>query len=147
MINVRTSVILWLTVFALASCADGGSVQKGESGKIQWPEQTQVTKPWTRWWWFGNAVTEPGITAMLEAFQRAGLGGVEITPIYGVRGYESQFMDFLSPAWMDKLVYTLNEAKRLGLGVDSPTLPAGHSADLGWRKKMRRRILFPMCGK
>lgn len=118
MTNARINVILWLTVFAFASCTHKGSIQKGESGKIQWPEQTQETKPWTRWWWFGNIVTEPDITVMLEAFQKAGLGGVEITPIYGVRGYESQFMEFLSPEWMDKLVYTLNEAKRLGLGVD-----------------------------
>lgn len=95
-----------------------GFAQKEEPGKIQWPEQTSEMKPWTRWWWFGNAVTERDITAMLEAFQKAGLGGVEITPIYGVRGYEDQFIDFLSPQWMDKLVYTLDEAKRLGLGVD-----------------------------
>ncbi len=95
-----------------------GFAQKEEPRKIQWPTQVSETKPWTRWWWFGSAVTERDITAMLEAFQKAGLGGVEITPIYGVRGYEDQFIDFLSPQWMDKLVYTLDEAKRLGLGVD-----------------------------
>jgi polygalacturonase len=75
-------------------------------------------KPWTRWWWPGNAVTGQGITAALEAYRKAGLGGVEITPIYGVRGGEKNFIEYLSPAWMEKLVYTLNEAKRLGLGVD-----------------------------
>src|SRR5690606_20589616 len=62
--------------------------------------------------------TEKDITAMLEAFKEVGLGGVEITPIYGVRGNEAQFIDFLSPEWMDKFVYTLKEAERLGLGVD-----------------------------
>jgi polygalacturonase len=78
----------------------------------------ETTKPWTRWWWFGNAVTEKDITAALETYQKAGLGGVEITPIYGVKGEEQYFIEYLSPAWMEKLVYTLNEAKRLGLGVD-----------------------------
>ena len=86
--------------------------------EVTWPEITQETKPWTRWWWHGSAVTEKDISAALEAYQKAGLGGVEITPIYGVRGAENQFIEFLSPKWMEKLVYTLNEAKRLGLGVD-----------------------------
>lgn len=89
-----------------------------ETGKIKWPEINQETRPWTRWWWFGNAVTEKDLTAALEAYQKAGLGGVEITPIYGVRGTEDEFINFLSPAWMAKLSYTLKEAKRLGLGVD-----------------------------
>jgi hypothetical protein len=89
-----------------------------EIGKITWREITQEMKPWTRWWWQGNAVTEKDLTAALEKYKNAGLGGVEITPIYGVRGEEKHFIDFLSPAWMDKLVYTLQEAKRLDLGVD-----------------------------
>ena len=58
------------------------------------------------------------LTWNLEQYQKAGLGGVEITPIYGVDGYEKQFIDFLSPQWMQMLVHTLNESKRLGLGVD-----------------------------
>ena len=39
-----------------------------------------TTRPWTRWWWPGNAVSDAGITAQLEAMAAAGLGGVEITP-------------------------------------------------------------------
>lgn len=108
--------ILLVMILWTAGCTNR-AIQE-ESGKIEWPEQTPETRPWTRWWWFGSAVTEQDITVMLEAFQKAGLGGVEITPIYGVRGFENQFTDFLSAAWMDKLVYTLTEAKRLGLGVD-----------------------------
>lgn len=85
---------------------------------IEWPLITKESKPWTRWWWFGSAVNEQDLTAALEAYQKAGLGGVEITPIYGVRGEESRFIDFLSPKWMKMFTHTLREAKRLGLGVD-----------------------------
>lgn len=46
------------------------------------------------------------------------MGGVEITPIYGVHGFENQFIRFLSPQWMDVFTYTLNESEQLGLGVD-----------------------------
>jgi hypothetical protein len=87
----------------------------------EWPEISFETKPWTRWWWHGSAVTKEGITFEMEAFQKAGLGGVEITPIYGVYGHEDKFVNFLSPLWMDLLAHTLKEGKRLGLGVDMAT--------------------------
>ncbi len=75
-------------------------------------------KPWTRWWWMGNAVDRENITRRMEEFAQAGIGGVEITPIYGVKGFEEQFIGHLSPEWMEMLIHTLDEAKRLGMGVD-----------------------------
>jgi len=78
-------------------------------------------RPWTRWWWPGNAVDEAGLTRQLEQFAAAGLGGVEITPIYGVRGAEARNVPYLSPRWMELLAHTGREAKRLGLGVDMAT--------------------------
>ena len=87
----------------------------------QWPEPSRETKPWTRWWWPGSAVTKAGITAELESFKKAGIGGVEITPIYGVVGYEDKFVNFLSPTWIELLLHTLREGERLGLGVDMAT--------------------------
>ncbi|GAB2563838.1 glycosyl hydrolase [Spirosoma areae] len=84
----------------------------------KWPAITQQTKPWTRWWWMGSAVNDKDLTRLMEQYRQAGLGGVEITPIYGVKGEEKRFINFLSPTWMDRLTHTLTEAKRLGLGVD-----------------------------
>ncbi|MBD0831563.1 glycosyl hydrolase [Aestuariibaculum sediminum] len=83
-----------------------------------WPEQTKTTKPWTRWWWMGSAVDKPNIKSHLIAFEKAGLGGVEITPIYGVKGEEENFIDFLSPKYMDILDYTIRIADSLQIGVD-----------------------------
>ena len=57
----------------------------------------------------------------LEELARVGVGGVEITPIYGARGYEDRYIDFLSPQWIDMLEHVGREAKRLGLGVDMAT--------------------------
>lgn len=93
-------------------------IHSAKNHPIEWPPITKETKPWTRWWWFGSAVNEQDLTAALEAYQKAGLGGVEITPIYGVRGEENRFIDFLSPKWMKMFTHTLQEAKRLGVGVD-----------------------------
>ena len=86
-----------------------------------WPATTQTAKPWTRWWWPGSAVDRKNITAQLEAIAAAGIGGVEITPIYGARGSEARYLDFLSPRWVEMLAYTASEARRLGLGVDMAT--------------------------
>ncbi|KAA9345421.1 glycosyl hydrolase [Larkinella humicola] len=84
----------------------------------RWPAVTQQAKPWTRWWWMGSAVNPKDLTSLMTQYQKAGLGGVEITPIYGVQGSEKQFIDFLSPKWMSMLDHTLKEANRIGLGVD-----------------------------
>jgi hypothetical protein len=89
--------------------------------KLSWPEITNETKPWTRWWWMGSAVNTPDLTVAMEEYKKAGLGGLEITPIYGVKGYEDQFIPYLSPDWIEMLQYTLDEADRLGLGVDMAT--------------------------
>ena len=89
--------------------------------QIKWPAITQQTKPWTRWWWMGSAVDRSNLRWTMEQYQQAGLGGLEITPIYGVKGTEEKFIDFLSPKWMEMFQYTLSEAKRLNLGIDMAT--------------------------
>ncbi|RYZ50013.1 MAG: glycoside hydrolase family 2 protein, partial [Chitinophagaceae bacterium] len=86
--------------------------------QVKWPAIGNTTKPWTRWWWEGSAVNKKDLTWNLEQYQKAGLGGVEITPIYGIHGYEKEFIDFLSPKWLSMLRHSLDESKRLGLGVD-----------------------------
>lgn len=88
------------------------------NAQLKWPAVTSTTRPWTRWWWEGSAVNNAGLTWNLEEYKKAGLGGVEITPIYGIHGYENEFIPFLSPQWMQVLKHTLREGKRLGLGVD-----------------------------
>src|SRR6478752_2594745 len=105
---------LFLSI-GLESCTPTTKVQAG------CPTITRETKPWTRWWWHGNAQTKEGITAEMEAYQKAGLGGLEITPIYGVVGYEDKFVNYLSPEWMELFVHTLKEAERLDLGIDMAT--------------------------
>ena len=86
--------------------------------QLSWPTITQQNKPWTRWWWEGSAVDTTNLKWMLKEYQKVGLGGLEITPIYGIKGQESKFINFLSPKWMDMLGFTLTEAKKLDLGID-----------------------------
>ncbi len=91
------------------------------SADIQWPAATSENRPWAFWWWLGNAVDEPNLTALLTDFKQIGLGGLKICPIYGVRGKEDKFIQFLSPTWMKMLAYTTDQAKKLDLGIDMST--------------------------
>ncbi|TKC10459.1 glycoside hydrolase [Pedobacter polaris] len=89
--------------------------------KTVWPVMEKQMKPWVRWWWMGSAVDEKNLSQNLATYQKAGIGGVEITPIYGAVGYESSYIDFLSPKWMKMLQFTVNKSNALGLGVDMNT--------------------------
>jgi hypothetical protein len=86
-----------------------------------WPEVTKEMRPWVRWWWLGSAVDEANLNAELKKYAAKGIGGVEITPIYGAKGFEDKYIDFLSPRWMEVLDYTLRTADSLGMGVDMNT--------------------------
>ncbi len=94
--------------------------------ELAWPAPTYESKPWTRWWWMENAVDRENIKRELQEMATAGIGGVEITPIYGVKGEESRFIEYLSPQFSGILNFTIDEATKLGMGVD---LPPGS----GWR--------------
>ncbi|WP_242691694.1 glycosyl hydrolase [Desertivirga arenae] len=86
-----------------------------------WPEVKTETRPWTRWWWMGNAVDEKNISSLLETYKAAGIGGVEIAPIYGAKGFEKRYLQYLSPEWMQQLNFTVQKAGGLGMGVDLTT--------------------------
>ncbi len=98
--------------------AQGAAVKGDERA---WPEVTAESKPWTYWWWMGSAVEKAEITKNLEHYCAAGLGGVHIIPVYGVKGWEDRYIDYLSPEWMEMFAYTVKEAGRLGMGVDMST--------------------------
>jgi hypothetical protein len=106
----------------LAALAVLAFVPSGEGADdATWPMVNREQKPWTRWWWPGSAVDKENLARQLSAFAAIGLGGVEITPIYGAKGYESRFIKFLSPDYVSMLGYTASEARRLDLGVDMAT--------------------------
>ena len=70
------------------------------------------------WWWMGSAVDQSNISHLLDLYAESGFGGVEITPIYGVKGAEEKNIEFLSSRWIEMLEHTTGEAERLNMGVD-----------------------------
>ncbi len=86
-----------------------------------WPTITVNSKPSARWWWMGSAVDTVNLSYNLEAYAKAGMGTMEITPIYGVQGNEKHDIPFLSQPWMRMLGYTESKAKSLGMQIDMNT--------------------------
>lgn len=111
--NLYGYVSFILILFLTAGCTS-----QNNSTALDWPPVTQENKPWTYWWWPGSAVDRENLTGNLEELSRAGMGGVHIIPIYGVKGREDRDIPYLSLEWMEMLVHTVSEAKRLGMGVD-----------------------------
>lgn len=75
-----------------------------------------------RWWWFGPAVEKPELQKELETMRGAGIGGVEIQPVYplmlddpskGIKNY-----GYTSPEFLDSVSFANRTARALGLRVD-----------------------------
>lgn len=108
------------------------------AANTKWPNIRTENKPGVRWWWMGSAVDEKNLTWNLEELSKAGIGSVEITPIYGVQGNDANDIEFLSPKWMQMLQFTQSEGKRLNIQVDmngatgwpfgGPQIDAEHAA-------------------
>ena len=69
----------------------------------------------------GNAVDKENLSRNLDAYAKAGMGTMEITPIYGVNGNDANEIPFLSDGWMKMLRHTENEAGHLGMQIDMNT--------------------------
>lgn len=107
---------------AAANTAMAANARPFEAPAVpEWAQSDNTRKPWTRWWWPGSAVDKDSLTSQLEEFARVGIGGVEITPIYGAFGYEDRYIDFLTPEFMEMLEHVGREGERLGIGIDMAT--------------------------
>ena len=107
-------------VFSALLLSAGVACTAAEGG-ASWPVADATCKPWAYNWWLGSAVDKANLTRELTRYRDAGLGGIHIIPIYGVKGAEARNIPYLSPKWMEMLAFAVREGKRLGLGVDMTT--------------------------
>jgi hypothetical protein len=79
-------------------------------------------RPIMRWWWFGPSVTKTELEKELNTMHDAGIGGVEIQPVYPlmlddqVKGFRN--FQYLSPEFLDDVTFANKTARSLGLRVD-----------------------------
>ena len=91
------------------------------AGDMNWAATKVENRPGCYWWWMGSAVDKKNITWNFETMRKAGMGGATIVPIYGVKGYEKKYLQYLSPEFVDMVSHACEEAKRLGMWVDMTT--------------------------
>ena len=115
------SLIPTLVLTCVAMTARPAHGQAPPPGDFAWPVITRECKPWAYWWWLGSAVDEANLSKELARYQDAGMGGVHIIPIYGAKGCEDRYIEYLSPRWMEILKYTITEARKHDLGIDMTT--------------------------
>lgn len=108
------ALTLFIPVYTKASPYGGG-------WEGAWIPLKPEAKPYTRWWWLGSAVDKANLTYNLEELSKAGIGGVEITPIYGVQGNAANEISYLSPKWMEMLQHVQSEGARLGIETNMST--------------------------
>ncbi len=72
-----------------------------------------AAKPWVYWFWMDGNVTKEGITADLEAMDRAGVGGALMMGV-GLRTPPGK-VDFNSPLYREMYAHAAAECVRLGM--------------------------------
>ena len=112
------SIPLVLLFMAGLNGCNSESSSKSNNNIGEWPEITPESKPWARWWWMGSAVDKTNLTFLMHEYDQAGIGGLEIAPIYGAKGFESKFLNYLSPQWTAMLHHTIDVADSLEMKID-----------------------------
>ena len=94
------------------------SILSGASFAQSWPTSNPEAKAGARWWWLGSAVSEADLRWNMQEYSKAGIGALEITPLYGVQGNEKNEIDFLTAPWMDKLKFVQAEGAKDNILID-----------------------------
>lgn len=117
--------LLSLSLFCSALLAAQNSITDLRQGFLNPPDDAKAIM---RWWWFGPAVVKPELEKELETMHEAGIGGVEIQPVYPLmlddpaEGIVN--LRYLSPEFLDDISFADKKAHELGLRV-SITLGSG----------------------
>ncbi|HEX7574441.1 MAG TPA: glycosyl hydrolase [Bacteroidota bacterium] len=74
-----------------------------------------TVRPWVYWVWTDGNLSREGITADIEAMQKAGIGGVMIMEVNV--GIPQGPVKFMSPEWRGLFKHVVNEAERCGIEV------------------------------
>ncbi len=120
-----STLFLFLLLLLPAALLAQDSITSLRQGFLNPPD---AAKAMMRWWWFGPAVVKPELEKELVTMRDAGIGGVEIQPVYPLmlddpaKGIVN--LRYLSPEFLDDISFVNQKAHELGLRV-SITLGSG----------------------
>ncbi len=73
------------------------------------------SRPWVYWYFMDGMMTREGLTADLEAMNRAGIGGAIFLEVN--IGLPRGPVEFMSPQWQALFLHAVHEADRLGIEI------------------------------
>lgn len=107
-----------LGLFAAAAVSQNHPVDLHEGFLNPPPE----ARPMMRWWWFGPAIEKPELKKELETMRAAGIGGVEIQPVYPLmlddESKDIRNLNYLSTEFLEDVSFVNQTARSLGMRVD-----------------------------
>ncbi len=129
--QITTLMLVGLTLAAEAQQQTKAETSAMEE-ELQWPEARLEAKPGARWWWLGSAVDEDNLAWAMQEYASHGIGALEITPIYGVKGNNAnraadgslitgKNIPYLSDRWMEMLRFTQEQGRKNGIEIDMAT--------------------------
>ncbi len=103
---------------AIATTILAAALPAAGAPEICFPEPVCETRPWGICHLLGNAVEPQELAQEMDRWAAAGLGGVRFVPIYGAKGYEEKYIEFMSPKFVEILETANSLAAERGLKVD-----------------------------
>jgi hypothetical protein len=104
----------------------------GSDLSAQFVKPPASARPWVYWFWNNGNVTKAGITADLEAMQRAGIGGVIIMDVVERFAPPPGPADFMNAEWQELFRFAVSEAHRLGLEINMTNGPGWCGSSGPW---------------
>ncbi len=119
-----------VALVVMCGVAATSRAQAADKLQADFRQPPHADRPNTLWFWMNGNVTRDGITRDLEAMQRVGLGGALI--FHGGVFIPKGPVDYLSPAWLDRMAWAAQEANRLGLDLAMHNSPGWSSSGGPW---------------
>lgn len=118
-----SSSLLVAACLAVVACFAEGRQSGADPLAERFRSPPPSARPWVYWFPLDGNITREGITADLEAMQRAGIGGVLYMET--AQGTPKGPAPFASRPWRDLIHHACQEASRLGLEINM-------NNDAGW---------------
>src|SRR6476659_2005638 len=123
--HILTIFIVLAAIFS--STVLGAGIDDLQKSFVDPPPDARIMM---RWWWFGPAVTKPELERELRVMKDAGIGGVEVQPVYPLLPDDAaagiKNLPYLSDEFLEMLRFTAAKCKELGMRFDL-TLGSGWS--------------------
>jgi hypothetical protein len=119
---IKSGIVLTTGVPLLQACglSGGGEAADADDLYTLFRNPPNAFKPFVRWWWNGDKLSEKEILRELDIMNEAGIGGVEINPIAYPGGDDLGIpsLRWLSPEWIEMVKVALKGAEERGIICD-----------------------------